>query len=695
MKKCPNCNHSLEDDALFCDSCGTKQPEEPVSKPEEAVLEEKAEFIFCPNCGTKCSGDSAFCDNCGNSLAEKHEIIPQSAGVPDTVIPKTPDMTAQAKRENKKLIPVIGVAAVLAVILICAAVFFILTGGSKKAALYVKDYELFYTNFSGKPVQLTENFVSGMAKDEVSGSAEIDSNNSVNMISKDGKKVVYFDDVSHDSNEITMSLYYRNMKSGKSEPVKIDKLNLSGGNDETTIKINENGDMVTYTRGRNSDGMELYQYDVKSDEKSKLASDARDVNISKDGNTVYFTTAENNLYIKEKGKDKEKLDSEVGSLSFTKDYKTVYYLKEGKLYKKQVGKEKEKIASDVYSIEKVYDNGRIYYLKEETDSVKLSDYVKNDLDLEGTDKEYVDGKLSEYTMDVYEVSVCYYDGKEEKVLGKANRNYYYTSSESINTALDKPVIAFKNITDKDEVSKVSLVKVIAGDYGEDGAEPGSYVNAYLDYYSVIDDPDSLRSRVIGALEDSTGDFEYSVFDGSDLKGILPETATNLWINPDGDSLNFFEDVDDKGYGDLYVAKAKGGFKPELKDSDVYNVVYFYKDGLFYSKDRSESDYSYSLFKDKEKIDDDITNMQGNEEGAFVYIKDGDIYLYKKGKKEKIGSAGDMLGVSAGVSKGKFIYLADYSSKYYSGELYLYNKGKNEKIDDDVSMVLSTNFDVED
>ena len=73
--------------------------------------------------------------------------------------------------------------------------------------------------------------------------------------------------------------------------------------------------------------------------------------------------------------------------------------------------------------------------------------------------------------------------------------------------------------------------------------------------------------------------------------------------------------------------------------------------MFYSKDRSESDYSYSLFKDKEKIDDDITNMQGNEEGAFVYIKDGDIYLY--------------------------------------------NKGKNEKIDDDVSMVLSTNFDVED
>ena len=88
-------------------------------------------------------------------------------------------------------------------------------------------------------------------------------------------------------------------------------------------------------------------------------------------------------------------------------------------------------------------------------------------------------------------------------------------------------------------------------------------------------------------------------------------------------------------------------------------------------------------------------MQGNEDGAFVYIKDGDIYLYKKGKKEKIGSAGDMLGVSAGVSKDKFIYLADYSSKYYSGELYLYNKGKNEKIDDDVSMVLSTNFDVED
>ena len=291
--------------------------------------------------------------------------------------------------------------------------------------------------------------------------------------------------------------------------------------------------------------------------------------------------------------------------------------------------------------------------------------------------------------------MCYYDGKEEKVLGKANRNYSYTSTYDINSAWNNPVIAFKNSTDEEEISKAKLSKLLSGEYASaDGSLGEDYSDSYYDTY-LMDDADAMRNRVINFLEKGKNGFEYSVFEGSELKGIISETATNLWFNPDGTGLYFFEDVDDKGYGDLYMAKAENKFKPELKDSDVYNVEYFYKDGLFYSKDRSESDYSYSLFKDKEKIDDDITNMQGNEEGAFVYIKDGDIYLYKKGKKEKIGSAGDMLGVSAGVSKDKFIYLADYSSKYYSGELYLYNKGKNEKIDDDVSMVLSTNFDVED
>ena len=82
------------------------------------------------------------------------------------------------------------------------------------------------------------------------------------------------------------------------------------------------------------------------------------------------------------------------------------------------------------------------------------------------------------------------------------------------------------------------------------------------------------------------------------------------------------------------------------------------------------------------------NLDGN---AFTYVKDGDIYLYINGKKEKLGSAGKEVPVSDGVASGNFLFLADYNPKYKNGELYRYNKGKIEKLESDANYILGTNF----
>ena len=82
MRKCNNCGALLEDNALFCTSCGTK-------------LEVGR---HCSNCGAPMDEDSVFCTSCGfrqdiNQAPTETSNIPQQE--PSTVIQPQPDSTLQ------------------------------------------------------------------------------------------------------------------------------------------------------------------------------------------------------------------------------------------------------------------------------------------------------------------------------------------------------------------------------------------------------------------------------------------------------------------------------------------------------------------------------------------------------------------------------------------------------------------------
>ena len=57
-KKCRNCGSEIEDDARFCQVCGT-----PVE--EMNIAEEKQEAGFCSNCGNPLRPGAKFCGSCG------------------------------------------------------------------------------------------------------------------------------------------------------------------------------------------------------------------------------------------------------------------------------------------------------------------------------------------------------------------------------------------------------------------------------------------------------------------------------------------------------------------------------------------------------------------------------------------------------------------------------------------------------
>lgn len=72
MFPCPNCGASLQPEALFCSSCGTK-----IEKPEKPapVAEEATDVKRCSKCGEPLQEGYAFCISCGTKVEQPSEEI--------------------------------------------------------------------------------------------------------------------------------------------------------------------------------------------------------------------------------------------------------------------------------------------------------------------------------------------------------------------------------------------------------------------------------------------------------------------------------------------------------------------------------------------------------------------------------------------------------------------------------------------
>lgn len=114
--KCPKCGNEVQDDAVFCDQCGTRLPEKTASTPEQpsvapaatpepavpaAAPAQTAAEVTCPACGARNLPGEAFCQDCGAKLAaptpvaaapETASSAPVAAGVcPDCGASTAPD----------------------------------------------------------------------------------------------------------------------------------------------------------------------------------------------------------------------------------------------------------------------------------------------------------------------------------------------------------------------------------------------------------------------------------------------------------------------------------------------------------------------------------------------------------------------------------------------------------------------------
>lgn len=69
---CPNCGMPVNEDSIFCCSCGTRlKGEEPaVDQPAEA-----SDTVICPQCGSEMKNDMRFCTACGTPLIAQEPVV--------------------------------------------------------------------------------------------------------------------------------------------------------------------------------------------------------------------------------------------------------------------------------------------------------------------------------------------------------------------------------------------------------------------------------------------------------------------------------------------------------------------------------------------------------------------------------------------------------------------------------------------
>ena len=69
LRKCENCQKEISAENLFCQYCGTRQPEI-VEEPqvEEVEVDEEPKEVKCKNCNIVLDSDSVFCPKCGQKV---------------------------------------------------------------------------------------------------------------------------------------------------------------------------------------------------------------------------------------------------------------------------------------------------------------------------------------------------------------------------------------------------------------------------------------------------------------------------------------------------------------------------------------------------------------------------------------------------------------------------------------------------
>ncbi len=702
---CPNCQAPLGEGVLFCGQCGAdlrnyqlNAAGEPAGNPIEQPwqqapqLDEEMTVVeypaYDPNTIPQAAGTDPNAYAPGpqfdpnsippmNPQFDPNSIPPMGPQFDPNSIPPLgqdpgsyqpgpePEKPKKEKRSKKPLI--IAIAAAVGLAVIALAVILILKGGSfggggsskkeegfSKYALYFKDGELFYSDLKKDPWQVTDN----LFPDDYWGSMSKDDGSSLRSyvwITKDGKTIYYPDKMRGETDD-GYTLYSRPLAAGENGEVKKIDSHVS------SYIVNEAGTLITYKSGSDT----LYQYDVKKDEKTKLAADISYYTASKDGKVVLYENEDYTLFAIPQGKDKIKIATDIGSYQIMDDNKTLFYTKNDALYRQVIGDDKEKIASDVYTYH-VFDNGTLYYLKMEEIEYPAGDFIRDDKKGDAS-YDYMRTTIESTVLKGREYTYYYYDGKESvkiatSTLISANsagsRTYIDDAQGLICPIYQLPETKVKlselnlgTLQDtlwqeaKDTAIKVVFIKDKMTEIGPVGTVN---VDSNFDiYYQELTEKETQTDASIYKMPYNGGTYK-------EAEEVAEDAVIDYWTVVDG-KFYYFMDVSEKDYtsrstGDLYQDGKM--LEADVMLGSIYSLMPQGKE-IFYLTDYNEKSSTVTVY-----------SWNGSKSQMVA---------------EDVGSMAQMDGDG-------ILFLSEYSSKRLEGELHWYYNGKSILIDDDVRNII--------
>ncbi len=647
-------------------------------------------MVFCPTCNKELPENSLFCNECGTKI-DTEELINNKKSKKST------------KKRNKIVISLI----LLFAIGITGAIFtiFLLPENAVKAetdfVFYIKDNEIYATDMETKDVHTqisTQLINTELYKDYIDEILE--QCIGLNRLSNDETLFFFADKVTDES--LGYNLYYRELEDLETPVVKIDSSVCS-------YVINDNTNIVTYTKFKTEEIRSLYQFSLDSGEKDKICENVGSYQVSDDFNRIIYIDENMNLYLKDAGKEREKLATEISYIeNISDDFTVVYYVKDDSLYKQVIGEDRVKIASGVNTVLKVFDSGEIYYNKKDEIMLCLMDYINDDLwevdsKINMPEKPVYPDFDSYDTREEYDLAVIEYEEKIEKYrqeyyayVEKCDRDYCREQLSEMEMSYHRYSLYFYNGTEEIKICENmeyisdSFAPVVAYETYREPEKNSISFSAVIEEASDGDVCDIVKDKLYDVMY-STDEFYLCIKDQSTL--IDYKDAHEFKINDDGTIVYFMSDISsDDSHGDLYVINIADGIPstPELYDSDVYsyNSMFIAKDKFLYFKNKTDS--LGDMYVNKEMIDFDVLGARvkyDEKDDSLYYIVDyndstylGTLKRFKNGETVKI--ADDIYRYYID-KRGRVIYLYDFSTNYGCGELYAWDKGEAVKIDSDV------------
>jgi len=702
MANCSNCNKELKDGAMFCDSCGAKV----------------AAATFCPNCGVQVNDGLAFCPDCGTALAatntdtSANTVTDATADTTDTAA--YPPQDAEPVQQEvlptntkgkfpikKLLIPGVAVIAVVVVVAILLSLLFT-GGGGHNYVLYLKDEEIVYTSASDiEPFTVTSKLFSDIdVDDDVDDVAE--SLGYYTKLTEDGKLIFYLDKLDDDGG----TLYYREVNDPEAEPVRLDS-GVRG------YAISPSGDKIFYIK---PDTDSLYFHNLE--EKTKIASDVNDLQISDDFESLVYLTevdSEDDTYLEDVylvkianiGDDdaKEKIDSDVSNLRYvSEDFSTFYYEKEECIYKKQVGKDREKLVSDVYSAT-VYESGEMYFTRKDESESDSDDY--------DSDYDSYDDSESSYGTPLIDFVEDDLAAADAKIVRPADPDYSncqtYEQMEAVYAKYEQALQAFYEKEERDELrSSLKSQKIyqsFSSLYYFDGKNEKLLTDSMLESedtcydtpvkifttcdmkalpkikLSEVSDTDDVRSKVEDSIEDNSK-FSVAVKSTVTALDLTTEKASSFEICDEGKTI----------YYRLSTVEEKEETTETDDEYDEYEDYDDYED----SKPETYDLYTMKISSDKpgkaELYDTDVYDGYEIAPGKYVYCKNykkgaADVYINKKVADYEVKTSRYWI---VDEEANTIVYFTDWNSEKQYGTLKVYENGKAVKIADDVHSYAVTN-----